>query len=367
MNQNSTLRSQITQHSELQQRLEKLKDDYGLNDLQMGPLKTPLTIEFYENWLNKKQHGSMHYLDSHLEQKKNPQSLHPQLQSVITVSQSYFPTTHPLPEKNPARVALYAQNSDYHHWLGHKLQQMIATLTELYPEHHFKPYVDSGPILERNWGYEYGLGWFGKNTCLIHPKKGSLFFLAEILTSLPSDPNKDWAPLPDFCGQCQKCIDICPTQALAAPRHLVADRCISYWTIEAKEPAPPELRSKIGDWFFGCDLCQSVCPWNQKIFKTASENNFSSTHTNISPLLPLSTDQQQELVIYFRWLLTSSHRQILQKIKGTALARTGAKGLKKNALIVIGNRQIKELRTEVELLNTQELNELKLWTLQQIQ
>lgn len=363
MNQNS----QLNPHPDLQQLLEKLKDDYGLNDLQMGPLKTPLTIEFYENWLNKKQHGSMHYLDTHLESKKNPHTLAPQLQSVITIAQPYFPAIHPLPEQNPARVALYAQNTDYHHWLGHKLQQMIEELAQHYPEHHFKPYVDSGPVLERNWGYEYGLGWFGKNTCLIHPKNGSLFFLAEILTSLPSAPDKTLSPLPDFCGQCQKCIEICPTQALTAPRHLTADRCISYWTIEAKEPAPLELRSKIGDWFFGCDLCQSVCPWNQKIFKRSSLDTYSTPPLTLHHQLPLSKDQEQELVKYFRWLLSSSHRQILQKIKGTALARTGAKGLKRNALIVIGNRQITELRPEVELLNTAELTELKLWTLQQIQ
>ncbi len=306
----------------------------------------------------------MTYLKDHYEIKKHPQLLDKNLQSVISLSQSYFPLVAPTTEKSPARVALYAQNNDYHHWLKEKLQKLIVKLKSIYPGEVFLPFVDSGPILERNWAYENRLGWFGKNTCLINPEKGSLFFIAEILTSLASEEISELAPLPDFCGKCQKCIDVCPTQALIEPRKMKADLCISYLTIESKVVPPIELRSKIHDWFFGCDLCQTVCPWNEKVFRVgqAPQTNDIST----SSMLTLSQEGKDELITYFRWLLKSSNKQIQKKIQSTALARAGAKGLKRNALIVIANRELTELKIDVENLNLPALDELKRWTLKRL-
>lgn len=334
--------------------------EFGLNQIEIGPLRSPLTIQFYANWLQENHFGTMTYLKDHYAIKKNPKLLHQNLQSVISIAQPYYPINQPHPEKNPARVALYAQNLDYHNWLKEKLQKIIVRLQTQYPDEIFLPYVDSGPILERNWAYENRLGWFGKNTCIIHPEHGSLFFIAEIMTSMRSEPS-DLEPLPDFCGKCQKCIEICPTQALVSPRKMKADLCISYLTIEAKEPPPIELRPKIGDWFFGCDLCQTVCPWNEKLFR---QKDLSRDPDN-QPLLSrtLKPQEKADLIAYFRWLLTASHKQIQKKTFGSPLSRAGAKGLKRNALIVIANQRLSELKTEVSNLDFEPLNELKQWTL----
>ena len=347
--------------------LNSFCEKFQFNQVEIGPLHTPITFEFYKKWIDQNFQASMTYLKNHSDLKETPQKINPRFQSVITLAQPYFPTPFPLANKPPARVALYAQNIDYHFWLKDKLNQIIDELKNLYPEHIFQPYVDSGPVLERNWGYENGLGWFGKNTCLIHPKKGSLFFIAEILTSLELNTNNQTQssqPLADFCGQCQKCIEVCPTQALIEPRVLKSERCISFLTIESKSPPPIELREKLGDWFFGCDLCQTVCPWNFKIFKNHQALNQPTSSTQSK--LDLTSNDEAELISYFRWLLTSSHKQIDKTIKNSPLARTGAKGLKRNALVVIGNRQLTQLRHEVESLNLTELEELKQWTLRKL-
>lgn len=337
--------------------------EFNLDQIEVGPIKSPVTIRFYENWLQENHYGTMTYLKDHYDIKKNPQLLDQRLQSVISIAQPYYPVELPHAEKNPARVALYAQNMDYHFWLKEKLKQIVAQLQAQFPHEIFLPYVDSGPILERNWAYENRLGWFGKNTCLIHPEKGSLFFIAEIMTSKAVE-GEGLEPLPDFCGKCQKCIEICPTQALISPRKLKADQCISYLTIESKEVPPLDLRTKIGDWFFGCDLCQTVCPWNEKVFRKKEIPRTSELSTSLR--LNLDTNDRSDLIVYFRWLLTASHKQIQKKTLGSPLARATAKGLKRNALIVIANQNLFELQTEVENLKLEPLNELKEWALNQL-
>ncbi len=353
----------------LSDELNQLTESLSLNQIEIGPLGSPLTIDFYEKWLSENNYGSMTYLKDHFEAKKNPHLLSAsgarELRSVISVSQSYFPVVHPQVEKLVARTATYAQNEDYHYWLKEKLMRLISALNEKYPAETFLPYVDSGPVLERNWAYQNGLGWFGKNTCLIHPKHGSLFFVAEILTSLASPNEITIEPISDFCGKCQKCIDVCPTDALTAPRQMKADLCISYLTIEAKTSPPVALREKMGDWFYGCDLCQTVCPWNEKVFRVKGIE--ASHDTSKDLLLNLSASEKSELIIFFKWLLTTSHKQIQKKFLGTPLSRAGAKGLKRNALIVIANRKLTELQSEIEALQLPELNELKCWALTKLQ
>ncbi len=348
----------------LKNKLSLLKNTQALSQVEIGPIKKPFTIEFYEKWLANNYHGDMSYLKSHLAFKKDPLLLNAQLKSVISVAQPYYPTVQPAQVKTPARVALYAHNEDYHFWLKQKLLTVIQQLKIDFPEAIFLPYVDSGPILERDMAYQNGLGWFGKNTCLIHPEHGSLFFIAEILTTLETENTNALEPLPDFCGTCRKCIEICPTEALIAPRTLKADRCISYLTIESKTTPPIELRKKIGDWFFGCDLCQTVCPWNEKVFR--SKKLPITPELSTAPTLELQPEQRQELVEYFKFLLTSSHKKIQKFHFGSPLSRAGAKGLKRNALIVIANKQLFELKAEVSQLETTELQELAKWTLREL-
>jgi epoxyqueuosine reductase len=352
----------ITLNNSIQKKLDQLKIEFKLNDLKIGPLQTPLTIDFYEKWLSQNLHGSMTYLKDHLEIKRTPQQLSRNLKSVISIAQSYFPAAHKTSINIPARVALYAQNEDYHFWLKEKLQQIAAQLKKEHPEHEFLAYVDSGPILERDLAYQNGLGWFGKNTCLIHPQHGSLFFIAEILTSLESENSLQ--PLPDFCGKCNKCQEICPTEAIISPKTLDAKKCISFLTIESKTTPPPELRSRIGDWFFGCDLCQTVCPWNEKYFKL--HDLIQDSGASKSLIKELALKDRQELLDYFRFLLTASHKQIQKHHFGSPLLRAGAKGLKRNALIVIGNQKLTELKNEVSELKTPDLEELAQWTLNQL-
>lgn len=356
----------LTSHNlSLQQRLQQLALKHGLNQMQISPLQSPLTIEFYEQWLGRHYHGDMLYLETHLPQKKDPRNAHPHMRSVISISQPYFPVINKNPSHPAARVALYAHQADYHHWLKEKLQRIILELGADFPAEVFTPYVDSGPLLERELGRQNALGWFGKNTCLINPKSGSLFFLAEILTSLDSQNEIELAPVPDFCGQCTRCLDICPTGALISPRNLKADQCISYYTIEAKTIPPAENRKKIGDWFFGCDLCQTACPWNEKVFRRQKDVDTSEIST--AQTLSLTDKKKSELADYFRFLLTASHRQIQRHHFGSPLLRAGAKGLKRNALIVIANRRMTELRKEIEpLLTVEYFAELAAWTLKEL-
>ena len=335
-------------------KLQNLCEKIGASHAGLSPLAEPITWDHYESWLNKGFAGDMVYLKTHAEVKKNPQIWRPLLKSAIVVAFPYV--DHPEPVEDPAfksaRIALYAKGYDYHYWIKSKLQTVIDELKMVYPNELFETHTDSSPLLERDLAMRAGLGWYGKNTCLIHPKQGSLFLIGEILTSL--EFKQTTAPIPDFCGKCQKCMEICPTQAITEHHVLDASKCISYLTIESKTIPPENLRRKMGDWLFGCDLCQTVCPWNQKVFK--GQLNASPTMTN-SP----------ELEAELRELLTLSNNQILKKIKGTALARAGAKGLRRNALIVIANLKMQNLKSEVKAMaENSHLKELASWTLQQL-
>lgn len=366
--------------------------DVGFEQLGWTPLSQPLTLEFYEKWIAKDYHASMDYLRQHLPVKKDPQLLNPQLKSALVLTHAYYPTQAPSPVNMPdkIRVARYAQNSDYHYWFKEKMQQLIQGLQVQYPDAIFLPFTDSGPILERDLGARAGLGWFGKNTCLIHPKKGSLFFIGEILTSLsaeefdfsvdsntaalglvsppesksmplamsssiPSKLKVAFEPLPDFCGKCTRCLEICPTQALESPRVLNANKCISFLTIESKTAPPLELRPQMGDWFFGCDLCQTVCPWNEKIFKFPAVENKLIREEKTS----------EEEIEFFRFILTASNKKLQKHFFGSPLLRATAFGLKRNTLIVIANKKITALKSEASSLQTDpKLGELAGWCMQ---
>lgn len=341
---------------ELQTYLDAKSKELGFSHYGLSTLSRPFSFEIYQNWLSEGLHGNMEYLKTHAPVKENPQSQWPQARSALVFAVPYFP--HPAPNDSfplrELRVSLYAQGFDYHHWFKEKLQAVCEDLRKLLPGEEFVAMTDSGPVLERDLAHRAGLGWVAKNTCVIHPKKGSLFFLGEIYSSLPL--TLEPAPLPDFCGTCTRCIDICPTKALTAPRKLDARKCISYLTIESRELPPEELRSAMGDWFFGCDLCQTVCPWNQKLFK-----NQLSTFL-IEPDRDAETIEKE-----LRWILTSSGKQLQKAFANTPLSRAGSFGLKRNALIVAANRHIAGLAPEVESMREHpKLGELAGWTMQQI-
>lgn len=335
--------------------IDETLQELGFSHFGFTSLSKPLSFDYYKEWLKEGLHGDMKYLEDHAPIKEEPQIKWPRARSALVFAIPYYP--HPekkadFPLKQ-ARVSLYAQGMDYHFWFKARMAELCKKLQEILPEEEFLPFTDSSPVLERDLAKRAGLGWVGKNTCLIHPKKGSLFFIGEIYTSL--DLNTTFEPLPDFCGTCRRCIDICPTNALLEPKKMDARKCISYLTIESRQVPDVDLRKKIGDWFFGCDLCQTVCPWNQKVFKG---------QLSIEKSLQLSSQEVDELSEDLRYILTASGKKLTKDFLGTPLARAGSFGLKRNALLVVANRKMVHLKNEVsELLTHEKLGELAAWTL----
>lgn len=318
-------------------------------------LKKSSHFENYDKWIKSQHHGDMTYLESHLPAKQDPASFFSGYESIISVGISYLP--HPAPKKSfaGASVALYAQGLDYHHWFKDKLEKCAQELKLKFPAESFLCCTDSAPLQERDLAVSGGVGWIGKNTCLITRQDGSLFLIGEILTSLKFSPDQNSEPQPphDFCGTCNLCLEACPTKAFVEPRVLDATKCISYWTIESRKIPPEPLRTQIQDWLFGCDICQTVCPWNKKI---------------LQKFLPQpQAPDEQALIEDLRWILTASGKQIEKRVKGTPLLRAGPFGLRRNALIVAGNLGLRELLPLIKTLSEDpRLGELAQWALAKI-
>ncbi len=221
-------------------------------------------FDVFAAWLQSGRHGEMAYLASErsLARRADPRQVLPECRSILVLGAPYPGGDGSSPPSANGRIAAYAWNDDYHAVLVVRLQALVAFIETL--AGHPVPnrwYTDSGPVLERDLAQRAGLGWIGKNTCLINPRLGSYFLLAEILLGLELEP--DLPMLADHCGSCRRCIEACPTTCILPDRTLDAQRCIAYLTIELKGPIPLELRPLMGDWVFGCDICQQVCPWNR--------------------------------------------------------------------------------------------------------
>src|SRR5438132_5565766 len=240
-------------------------------------------------WLDQGFAGEMAYMDRYAEARRHPSSILPEVRSVVMVGMNYNPGVSekmgtgsgpsvenkekfgngpvPVPIFSRGKIARYARGADYHDILRGRLKQLLAWIQQEAPNCRGRAVVDTAPLLERDFARRAGLGWFGKNTMLINKRLGSYFFLGALLLDLelPADPVHDTR----HCGTCTACLDACPTQAFPAPGQLDSRRCISYLTIELRGPMPEDLRRPAGDWLFGCDVCQEVCPWNRKAPVTA--------------------------------------------------------------------------------------------------
>ncbi len=315
-------------------------------------LETPLNMAIYKSWIAQHMNADMGYLERHIPQKENPELLLPKAQSAFVIAKSYFPPKDEnFPLKN-LRVALYAKQDDYHFWLQDELNQTCHELKEKYPEHEFVAFTDSKPVLERDLAYRAGLGWVGKNTCLLNEKTGSLFFIGEIYTTLSIQAKLD--PHADRCGTCTRCIDICPTGALE-PRRLDANKCISYWTIESKKIAPVDLRNQFEGWYYGCDLCQTVCPWNQKIYKTEMKKELEKP--------PLTPELAKEILM----ILRATPAEIKDMFKTTPMLRAKPWAHKRNAITVAVHYKISSLKEEIAALKDEEnLTDIVQWALEQL-
>ncbi len=333
-------------------RLERVIKEFDFTNFSFTPLQSPKTFPYYQNWLDQALNASMEYLQRHAKAKANPHSYKPWAKSIIVIAKNYIP--HPSPSDGDMsftelKIAKYAKGKDYHQWFHRDLQDLCERLTLLFPNDIFSAHTDTAPILERNWAQESGMGWFGKNTCIINKDYGSFHLLGEILTSLPL-PLPDTVH-PDLCGKCTRCIDACPTQALEN-KLLNANKCISYWTIETRKTPPLELRNKFENWIFGCDICQDVCPWNHKAFQTEKIKN------NID---------LDKLEAELQWLLNQSHNSLAKLFKNTPFSRTGPLGLKKNAILAVGTHKLSKLKPLLEKYSTHTtLGEVSRWALEQI-
>ena len=269
-----------------------------------------------EEWLNKGYHGEMHYMANHFEMRTDPTKLVPGAKSVISLMYNYYPRPkHSPPSKGGGgmKISRYAYGEDYHKVVRRKLKALLHEMKTEFGDFHGRVFVDSAPVMERDWAKRSGLGWIGKNTLLIDPKNGSYFFLAEIICDLEFEYDQ---PMRDHCGTCTRCIDACPTDAISPEGYLMdGSKCISYLTIELKNAIPEEFKGKMENWIFGCDICQEVCPWNR--FSKPHEEPAFEMNSN---LLELRKSNWEELT---EELFESAFQQ-------SAIKRTGYKGLKRN-------------------------------------
>ena len=224
-----------------------------------------------ENWLQQGKHGEMRYMENHFDLRVNPYKLLPGAKSVICFLINYFPETEQ--EKNIPKISKYAYGRDYHEVIRPKLELVLAAMRLKFGDFQGRGFVDSAPVLERSWAVLSGLGWIGKNGNLIHKKNGSFFFIATLIVDL--ELAYDAPVTADYCGNCTRCIDACPTQAIEQDKVVDGSKCISYFTIELKDLLLPDsLKNKFDGWLFGCDICQDVCPWN-RFSKPAQEPAFT--------------------------------------------------------------------------------------------
>jgi epoxyqueuosine reductase len=291
--------------------------------------------EFLREWLARGYAGEMAWLGRRAEERIDPRRVLDGARSAIALALVYDRPEGGVGQAGAGslRVARYAGGADYHDVLLDRVRALEAGLPALAGRAvRSRGYVDTGPVLERALAARAGLGWIGKNTCLIHPRLGSHVFLAVVLTDLELEPG---APEPDHCGTCRACLDACPTQAFPEPHVLDAARCISYTTIELRGPIPEPLRAAHGSWGFGCDVCQDVCPWN-----TRERRRVPPDAAGLRALLAPHPEWRAPSLA---WVLALTEPAWREAVRGTALTRARWRGLLRNALVVAGNSGDREL------------------------
>ena len=312
---------------ELKETLRRRAREVGLDLFGVAPARPASTGDFFVRWLEQGRHGTMEYLARRAEVRLDPGRLLPGARSVVAVGLNYHIIDEdageappgPPPSGGPSgRVARYAWGRDYHRVMGSKLKALARTLVDA-TDGAARTYVDTGPVLERDVAARAGLGWFGKNTNLLREGLGSWFFLGVLITDRELPPDD---PVADRCGTCTACLDACPTDALPEPYLLDSNLCISYLTIEHRGTIPAGLREPVGDWVFGCDICQDVCPWNREA-PPSTEPDFAARpgvpRADLVALLRMTEEQWQ---LWFR---------------GSAVKRATRRGLRRNAAVALGN------------------------------
>ena len=311
----------------LPERVKGVALGLGFDLAGIAPARPTPETEFFRTWLARGYDGDMAYLGRREEERVDPRRVLEGAESIVALGFVYDPGPRDALPEGHLEVARYAGGDDYHDVLIDRVRALEAALPALAGGPvRSRGYVDTGPVLERVFAREAGLGWTGKNTCLIHPRLGSYLFLAVVLTDLALDPD---TPEPDHCGSCRACLDVCPTDAFPEPYVLDATRCISYTTIESREAIPEPLREAQGRWGFGCDLCQEVCPWNQRERRVVPPD-VEGLRERIRP-------RDAWVRPSIAWVLDLDEEQWRVAARKTALKRTRYRGLIRNALVAAGN------------------------------
>lgn len=276
----------------------------------------PLDIEFrrYESWIDAGMHGTMAYMARNAEKRQDVTEIVPGARSVIVVAKTYdTPARHP--QDANGKISRYAWGDDYHDVVTPMLDRLIDRIATRDPEAVSRRYVDTGPVLEKQWAVRAGLGWQGKHSNILRRDIGSFFFLGVIITTADFEPTQ---PIADYCGTCTACLDACPTQAIVQPYVVDGTKCISYWTIETKPEIsiPNDVAEHLDGWLFGCDTCQDVCPWNS-FRKETTEVRFEA-RDGVTVLDPAS-------------VLTLQPHEFSEQFKGSPVKRTKLAGLQRNA------------------------------------
>jgi epoxyqueuosine reductase len=296
--------------------------ELGFDDCRFTTANAPASAEHFQDWIATGQHGEMTWLERTASNRTNPQLVLPGARSVICLAASYGIESPKSKVPNPRSgvVARYAQFNDYHDVLGKQLKQLTGFINQLGgAKTHSLWHVDTGPVLERDFAQRAGLGFVGKHANLISRQFGNWILIGEIITTLELEPD---APEKNHCGKCARCIAACPTNAITAPFQLDARRCISYLSIELKDPIPIELRPAIGNRIFGCDDCLAVCPWN----RFAHEGKLMKSHARPELAEP-------DLIK----LLQLDEAGFKSRFVGTPILRTKRRGLLRNVCVALGN------------------------------
>lgn len=281
--------------------------------------------EAFVRWLARGEHAGMAYLERRVEARLRPATILDGARSVLCVALRYAPLVD---EEEPRgdlwpRVARYARGRDYHGLMEERLDAIAARVEGVFPATRTRRYVDTGPVLERELAARAGVGVVGKNTMLLDREMGSWFLLGELFTTLDLTPDE---PLAELCGGCTLCLDACPTGALVEPFRLDSNRCISYWTIEHRGAFTDEAAAMVGDWVFGCDVCQEVCPWNRRRHALPPADH---DELRLPP-------ERRELDL--AGLLSLSRDEYVERFRGSAMKRARLEGLQRNAANAMANR-----------------------------
>lgn len=310
--------------STLTQQIQAYANEIGFELVGIIPAAHSETIARYREWIENGYAGKMHYLEKHLSLKTDVRQLLAEAKSVISLAMNYYTLDPPKAlTQDPGRgqISRYAWGDDYHELIRERLLELVTFIKQTAEsELKTRVCVDTAPIIEREYAQKAGIGWIGKNTNLIHWRSGSWYFLAEVLVNIALE--SDTPELRGSCGTCTRCIEACPTDAIVEPNLLDSRLCISYLTIELKESIPKALRPEIGNWIFGCDICQEVCPWNSKAVPT-TEPGFQPRDGNLAPKLLSLVGMTQE--------------EFSRRFKGSPIKRAKRRGFLRNVLVAIGN------------------------------